>query len=272
MYLLLPTKVHLPIILSDARFKMKPLPAVLLFLLFAPVPLAAQAAANDVLRGRVIDLGGRPVADAQIEVVSLGTTVSRIRHTDSTGRYRITFPENSIRYQITARKMGFSPVQRMVQRGSGQDEVFVADFQFTGSPLALSMVEITGDAGRPIRSAPESSAAEEAVVLNPVAEILARKDSLRLSAVQIVGLTEIADSLQAKNSALFRQIHTIVARTRENGDPSEMAGTVAMMLQEASSNSDRAVREAEKLLRPEQWTRLPLGITTRQEPSGSPVP
>ena len=83
--------------------------------------------------------------------------------------------------------------------------------------------------------------------------------------------SEISDSLRAKNSALFRQIQTIVTRTRENGDPSQMAGTVALMLQEASSNSDRALQEAEKLLRPEQWTQLPLGITARQDGSGSPV-
>jgi hypothetical protein len=133
------------------------------------------------------------------------------------------------------------------------------------------MVEITGDAGRPIRTDPEGPVAAETTVPNPVSEILARKDSLRLSAVQIVGLTEIADSLDAKNSALFRQIHTIVARTRENGDPSQMAGTVALMLQEASTNSNRALQEAEKLLRPEQWTLLPPGITTRHESSVVPA-
>ena len=243
---------------------MRFLPALLLYILIAPARLLAQETPVDVVRGRVIDLGGRPVADAQIEVVSLGSKASRIRHTDSTGRYRITFPEHAARYQITARKMGFSPVQKTFHRGSTRDEVFVADFQFTGSPLALSMVEITGSPDRPIRARPDG-AAGEATVPNPVAEILARKDSLHLSAVQIVGLTGIADSLQAKNSALFQQIQTLVARLRESGDPSEMAGTVSMMLQEASTNSDRAVREAEKLLSPEQWQLIPKGIIGREE-------
>lgn len=268
---MLPRLAHLPIILVIHRRQMRFLLALLLFISIVPARLLAQESPADVLRGRVVDLGGRPVADAQIEVMSLGSKASRTRFTDSTGRYRITFPEHATRYQVTARKMGFAPVQKTIQRGSTRDEVFIADFQFTGSPLALSMVEITGSSDRPIRVRPDEPAAGEATVPNPVAEILARKDSLHLSAVQIVSLTDIADSLQARNSALFQQIQTLVARLKENGDPSEMAGTVSMMLQEASTNSDRAVREAEKLLSPEQWQLIPRGITGREETVGSPA-
>jgi hypothetical protein len=39
-----------------------------------------------------------------------------------------------------------------------------------------------------------------------------------------------------------------------------MAGTVAMMLEDASTNTQRAVIQAEKLLRPEQWLVLPQAI------------
>lgn len=268
---MLPRFTHLPIILGDTRLQMRFLPAFLLSILIVPARLLAQESPADLLRGRVVDLGGRPVAEAQIEVTSLGSKAIRTRYTDSTGRYRITFPEHATRYQVTARKMGFSPVQKTIQRGSTRDEVFIADFQFTGSPLALSMVEITGSSDRPMRTRTGEPSAAEATVPNPVAEILARKDSLHLSAVQIVGLTDLADSLQAKNSALFQQIHTLVARLKENGDASEMAGTVSMMLQEASLNSDRAVREAEKLLSPEQWQLIPKGITSREESTGSPA-
>jgi hypothetical protein len=253
------------------RYQMRFLPAFLLYILIAPTRLFAQETPVDVVRGRVVDLGGRPVAEAQIEVVSLATKASRIRHTDSTGRYRITFPEHASRYQITARKMGFSPVQKTFHRGSVQDEVFVADFQFTGSPLALSMVEITGRPDRPIRSRRDESAAADTTVPNPVAEILALKDSLHLSAVQIVGLTGIADSLHARNSALYREINTLIERLKQGGDPSEMAGTVAIMLQQTSINSDRAVLEAEKLLLPEQWSLVPTGIRERLEGKAIPA-
>ena len=244
--------------------------ALVLASLIVPLPLVAQSEPNDVIRGRVTDMAGRPVVDAQVEVVSVKSKASRVKLTDSTGHYRISFPENAQRYQLTAKKMGFSPITRIVYRGSATDEMFVSDFQFAGAPLALSMVEVTGDPTRRMPSESASKASGEATVPNPVAEILARKDSLHLSAVQIVALTDIADSLYAKNSALFRQIHTILTKSRQNGDPSEMAGTVAMILEEAATNSNRALQEAEKLLRPEQWTLLPPGITTRHENVGAP--
>ncbi len=238
--------------------------ALLVSVLLAPAALDAQAATRtDVLTGRVTDLGGRPVAEAQVEVTSLGSNLTRTRLTDSAGRYRIVFPEHAPRYQVTARRMGFSPVQRTIERGSTADELFIADIQFVGSPVALSMVEVTGDTDRPLRREPANPSPGEATVPNPVADILALKDSLHLSAVQIVGLTDLADSLHAKNSALFLGIRTLIAKLKENGDATEMAGTVSLMLQEASSNSDRAVRAAEKLLRPEQWILIPQGIRER---------
>lgn len=238
--------------------------ALLVSVLLAPTALDAQAATRtDVLTGRVTDLGGRPVAEAQVEVTSLGSNLTRTRLTDSAGRYRIVFPEHAPRYQVTARRMGFSPVQRTIRRGSTADELFIADMQFVGSPVALSMVEVTGDTDRPLRREPANPSPGEATVPNPVADILALKDSLHLSAVQIVGLTDLADSLHAKNSALFRGIHTLIVKQKENGDATEMAGTVSLILQEASGNSDRAVRAAEKLLRPEQWILIPQGIRER---------
>jgi hypothetical protein len=236
--------------------------------LFAPAWLFAQERPTDILAGRVTDLAGRPVAEAQIEALSLGSKVVRTQLTDSAGRYRISFPENAPRYQVTAKKMGFAPVQRTIQRGSTQDELFVADVQFTASPVALSMVEVTGDIYRPV----EDDASGDATVPNPVAEILARKDSLHLSAVQIVGLTDLADSLHTQNTALFKRIQTLLSKQKENGDPTDLTGTVSLILQEASANSDRAVRAAEKLLRPEQWTLIPKGIIGQSENLGTPIP
>jgi hypothetical protein len=268
---LLPPYEHLLIILREPCYLMRFAPALLLALFSAPSSLVAQSEANDVIRGRVTDMAGRPVADAQVEVISLQSKASRVKATDSTGHYRISFPENAQRYQLTAKKMGFSPMTRIVYRASTNDEMFVSDFQFAGAPLALSMVEVTGDPTRRMPTESPSVASGEATVPNPVAEILARKDSLHLSAVQIVALTDLAESLYSKNSALFRRIHTLLTKSRENGDPSAMSGTVAMILQEAATNSDRALHEAEKLLRPEQWTLLPAGITTRNESPGSPA-
>ena len=48
-------------------------------------------------------------------------------------------------------------------------------------------------------------------------------------------------------------------------DVTQMAGSVAMMLEDASVNSARAVTAAEKVLRPEQWAILPQAIRERPE-------
>jgi hypothetical protein len=240
--------------------------ALLVSITFAAGALEAQGATpTDVFTGRVTDLAGRPVAEAQVEVVSLKSNLTRTQLTDSTGRYRIVFPEHAPLYQVTARRLGFSPVQGTLKRGSAVDERFLADLQFVGAPVALSMVEVTGDIYRPLRRADDKPAAGEATVPNPVADILALRDTLHLSAVQILGLRDLADSLHAKNSALFRGITNLITKLKENGDATDMAGTVSLMLQEASSNSDRAVQAAEKLLRPEQWILIPKGITERRE-------
>lgn len=243
----------------------------ILFVALAPSWLSGQSEPTDILTGRITDLAGRPVAEAQVEVLSLGSKVVRTQLTDSTGRYRISFPEHSPRYQVTARRIGFSPVQRTIFRASTQDQLFVNDLQFTASPVALSMVEVTGDYYGGFERRKADDASGDVLVPNPVAEILARKDSLHLSAVQIVGLTDLADSLHAQNSALFKRIQTLLTRKKENGDTADMTMTVSLILQEASANSNRAVKAAEKLLLPEQWTLIPRGITARPDSTDLPA-
>jgi hypothetical protein len=49
-----------------------------------------------------------------------------------------------------------------------------------------------------------------------------------------------------------------------------MAGSVAMMLEEASGNTTRAVGGAEKLLRQEQWIVLPAEIRDRLDAANKP--
>src|SRR5450759_5234811 len=142
------------------------------------------------------------------------------------------------------------------------------DLQLGGTPLALSMVEITGNSEAPPSRETEKASAVDATVPNPVAEILGMKDTLHLSAVQVVGLTDVADTLQAKNGRIYRNIRALLLKSQEAGDVTQMAGSVAMMLEEASGNTARAIAAAEKLLRPEQWAILPQVIRDRPE-SGS---
>jgi hypothetical protein len=237
---------------------------LLLALSIAPAALRAQADGRaDILTGRVTDLTGKPVADAQVAATSLGSGLTRTHTTDAEGRYKVFFPETAPKYVVQAKHMGFAPVQRTITRRTSDPEQMTIDFQLGGVPLALSMVEITGSPDGARES--EKASGIDATVPNPVNEILGMKDTLHLSAVQIVALGEVADTLQKKNERIYRNIRALLSRSQEAGDVTQMAGSVAMMLEDASVNSARAITAAEKVLRPEQWAILPQTIRERPE-------
>jgi hypothetical protein len=242
----------------------------LLCLCLAPAALKAQSELKaDILTGRVTDFNGRPVADAQVGATSLGSGLTRSNTTDAEGRYKIFFPETPPRYVLLVKRMGFAPVQRTIARRTKDPEQMTIDMQLGGTPLALSMVEINANSDALLVYESEKRSSADATVPNPVKEILALKDTLHLSAVQIVGLADVADTLQAKNSTLYKNIRTLLSKSQEAGDMTQMAGTVAMMLEEASVNTARAVAAVEKLLRPEQWLLLPPAI--RDHPQSESV-
>jgi hypothetical protein len=242
----------------------------LLVLCLAPVSLQAQTDGRvDILSGRVTDLTGKPIADALVGATSLGSGRTRSHTTDTDGRYRIFFPETAPKYVVQAKRMGFAPVQRTITRHTKDPEEMTIDMQLGGAPLALSMVEITGSPdGVPIPET-EKASGVDATVPNPVAEIIAMKDTLRLSAIQMIGLTDVADTLQLKNERIYRNIRSLLSKSQEAGDVTQMAGSVAMMLEEASRNTTKAVAAAEKVLRAEQWAILPQVIRDRSVSSST---
>jgi hypothetical protein len=244
------------------------LPLALLGLL--PLAMRAQAKpGSDVLTGRVTDLTGRPVANAQIGATSVRTGATRSQLTDDEGRYKIYFPETAPSYTLQAKRMGFSPVQRTISRKNNGPEEMTVDIQFGGTPLALSVVEIDGSSDEPAPSEREKTLTYDATVPNPVLDILALKDTLHLSAVQMVGLNDLADSLQEKNTRIYHDIRTLLAKSQEAGDITQMTGSVAMMLEEASRNTGHAVLLALKLLREEQFAVVPAEIRGRSESTGA---
>jgi hypothetical protein len=238
-----------------------------LALCILPPVLGAQTDKGDTFIGRVSDLAGRPLSDAQVAVTSLGTGLTRSHSTDERGEYRILFPETAPRYVVSVKRVGFTPLQRTIVRRSKDAEEMRLDLQFGATPLALSAVEITGDAGGGSSREPTAGSKSDATVPNPIADILALKDTLHLSAVQIVALSDISDSLQSRNSVIYRDIRSLLAKSQEAGDVTQMSGTVAMMLENASTNTQHAIAEAEKVLRADQWLVLPPGIRARPEAS-----
>jgi len=221
-------------------------------------------ARTDVISGRVTDLNGRPIADALVGATAPGSSVTRTSSTDPDGRYKIYFPGTPAQYSLQVKRMGFAPVQRTIKRHTGEPEHMIVDIQLGGAPLALSMVEIEGNSETPLPREPEKHSLD-ATVPNPIAIILEMKDTLHLSAVQIVRLGSLSDSLEMKNSSIYKNIRTLLAKSQEQGDATLMAGSVAMMLEEASRNTTTALVLAGELLRPEQWAILPADIRDRDK-------
>ena len=238
--------------------------------IFALCLVAAHVAAQteteprtDVISGRVTDLNGRPVADASVGATAAGSKVTRTNNTDAEGRYKIFFPGTPPQYSLQVKRLGFAPVQRTITRRTNAAENMTVDIQLGGTPLALSMVEINGESGAPPPREADTHTLD-ATVPNPIAIILQMKDTLHLSAVQIVRLGELSDTLQTKNTRIYRNIRNLLAKSQEAGDATLMAGSVAMMLEEASRNTTAALVAAGRLLRPEQWAILPLDIRDRE--------
>lgn len=232
--------------------------------LFSLIPAVVGAQeGSDILTGRVTDLTGRPVADAQIVAISIASGARRTQTTDVNGRYKIYFQETAPKYILTVKRIGFSPVSRTIARRTTGPENMAIDLQFGGTPLALSAVEVNGGFDAPPLREVERAPVIDTTVPNPLTQILSLRDTLHLSAVQVVALSDLADSLQKRNTRIYRDIRLLLAKSQEAGDPTQMAGSVAMMLEEASNNTSHAIVEAGKILRPEQWMVLPSEIRDR---------
>ena len=243
---------------------MKPTVTVLLALGLLSARTQAQESRSDIITGRVTDMNGHPIADAVVGATAAGFSITRTYTTDTEGRYKIYFPGTPPQYSLQVKRMGFAPAQRTITRHTKGPEQMTVDVQLGGMPLALSMVEINADVDAP-KPRETGKMSTDASVPNPIAIILEMKDTLHLSAVQIVALGNLSDTLQLENSRIYKNVRTLITKSAEAGDVTQMAGSVAMMLEQASRNTAQAVAAAVKLLRPEQWAILPADIRERSE-------
>jgi hypothetical protein len=103
---------------------------------------------------------------------------------------------------------------------------------------------------------------------NPVAAIIALADSLALTPAQLERLGAVRDSLAAYQAALA---DTIREQQRTAGDDRRASmQALAPRLAEARARVQAALDEAEAILTPEQWSRVPEEVRTlpRPQPRG----
>jgi hypothetical protein len=97
----------------------------------------------------------------------------------------------------------------------------------------------------------------ERVLPNPITQILARKDSMALTDSQVVRLTTIRDSLDAKNKLVSDEVRSVIEKAGASPDPGALFGALRPKLEEGRANAQKAVAEAKTILTPEQWAGLP---------------
>jgi hypothetical protein len=97
----------------------------------------------------------------------------------------------------------------------------------------------------------------ERILPNPITQIIAEKDSIALTDSQVVRLTAIRDSLDAKNKLVQDAIKAVVDKAGANPDPGALFGALRPKLDEGRANAQKAVTQAKGILTPEQWAKLP---------------
>ena len=97
------------------------------------------------------------------------------------------------------------------------------------------------------------------VAPNPVAAILALKDSLKLDLTddQVTRLQAVADSLAAKNDSLITDVEQQLAKGQGGADLAAVFPNIQPRLQQARNNYLAAVKSAQAILTPQQWNKLP---------------
>src|SRR5687767_4865072 len=116
----------------------------LLLLATVLLVLAAQStgasAQTDVIRGRVTNSDGQPLAGVRVTATSIPGNVTRSANTNNEGRFQIAFPGGPGDYIMGYALFGYAYRQFQVKR-LADEEVLVADTRL--APIQLDSLVIT---------------------------------------------------------------------------------------------------------------------------------
>jgi hypothetical protein len=100
-------------------------------------------------------------------------------------------------------------------------------------------------------------AAGAAAAANPIAQILDLRDSLALDTAQVARLAPVRDSLAARNTRWATEVRALIARQGNNPDQATLFSAIRPKLGERGQILQQAMREAQTILTPEQWAKVP---------------
>jgi hypothetical protein len=141
-----PVQIHHSSVQSTMRLARPPFAviAAVLALLLSASPAAAQG--TDLIRGRVTDPQGAPLAGVRIEATSAESGLTRTGATNADGRYTIAFPDGGGRYTVRASTVGRQASTATVAR-QADEEVLIADFRLAEQAVLLEAVSVEADRG-----------------------------------------------------------------------------------------------------------------------------
>ena len=107
---------------------------------------------------------------------------------------------------------------------------------------------------------------------NPFRRIAQINDSLQLglTADQQARLRGLGDTLQAKIDPMIDELAAVIAKQGRNADPMSMMAALGKRLGEGRAMMQQAARDAQSVLTPEQWAKLPPDVKTGGLRRGGP--
>ena len=107
---------------------------------------------------------------------------------------------------------------------------------------------------------------------NPFRRIVAVNDSLQLglTADQLARLGVLGDTLQTKIDPLINDLADIISKQGKNADPMSMMAALGKQLSQGRAMMQQASKEAQSVLTPEQWAKLPPEVRTGGLRRGGP--
>jgi hypothetical protein len=112
---------------------------------------------------------------------------------------------------------------------------------------------------------PNAAAFVDRLIPRPLDAILLLRDTLHLSAEQVTRLTLANDSLKARNDSIRAEVGAAITAAFQGGgaaagDPQAIFRRIGPRLNEGRQNVQKALDEAEHILTPEQWRRVPAAV------------
>jgi hypothetical protein len=105
---------------------------------------------------------------------------------------------------------------------------------------------------------------------NPVAAVIALKDSVGLSEAQVAKLKPLGDSIATKSAALGAEFQKLMKDAGANPDMGALFGKIRPKLEAMRKEREAAIKEIQAVLTPEQWAKLPDRIKNPQQGPGGP--